>query len=143
MMPCYDDDDEEEAISEDLADLSPAQQLRRVLFRSIWMMGIGTLLVLIFSDPMVYAHHVAPVADAEKTMATATAPSEQEAAAFTTEFSDLKANTAALTKAGAFSSERGCLNCIAEDDLGCKHVCTRQEDTECFPVAGIRRCTSE
>jgi Ca2+-binding EF-hand superfamily protein len=53
VMPAYDEDEEEEAIPEDLADLSPSQQLRRVLFRSIWMMGVGTLLVLIFSDPMV------------------------------------------------------------------------------------------
>jgi len=55
MLPAYDDDDEEEVLPEDLADLSPAQQLQRVLFRSIWMMGVGTVLVLIFSDPMVDA----------------------------------------------------------------------------------------
>jgi len=54
ILPSYEcDDEEEEAIPEDLADLSPEEQLRRVFFRSMWMMGFGTLLVLIFSDPMV------------------------------------------------------------------------------------------
>jgi len=53
LMPKYEEDDEEEEMPEDLADLSPEEQLKRVLFRSIWMMGVGTLMVLIFSDPMV------------------------------------------------------------------------------------------
>jgi len=52
-MAAYDDGDEEEAIPEDLADLTPAQQLRRVIMRSLWMMGLGTVMVLVFSDPMV------------------------------------------------------------------------------------------
>lgn len=54
-MPNYDkeEDEEGEEMPEDLADLSPDQQLKRVLFRAIWMMGAGTFLVLIFSDPMV------------------------------------------------------------------------------------------
>jgi len=51
--PAYEEDEEEEEMPEDLADLSPEEQLRRVLFRSIWMMGLGTGMVLIFSDPMV------------------------------------------------------------------------------------------
>merc|ERR1719433_544445 len=53
IVPAYEEDEEEEEMPEDLADLSPEQQLKRVLFRSCWMMGLGTLLVLIFSDPMV------------------------------------------------------------------------------------------
>lgn len=52
-LPAYDDDDEEEEMPEDLADLSPAQQLRRVVMRSFWMMSLGTAMVLVFSDPMV------------------------------------------------------------------------------------------
>jgi len=52
-MPKYEDDEEEEEMPEDLEDLSPQQQMRRVGFRACWMMGVGTLLVLIFSDPMV------------------------------------------------------------------------------------------
>lgn len=49
------DEEEEEAeeMPEDLADMSPDQQMKRVIFRSCWMMGLGTFLVLIFSDPMV------------------------------------------------------------------------------------------
>merc|ERR1719335_34771 len=52
-----DDDDEEEGeaedIPEDLADLPPDVQQRKILQRSFMMMGMGTILVLIFSDPMV------------------------------------------------------------------------------------------
>merc|ERR1719235_356099 len=51
-----DDDDEEEEqeeIPEDFADLPPEVQQRRIFFRSCQMMGLGTVLVLIFSDPMV------------------------------------------------------------------------------------------
>lgn len=47
--------DEEQEMPEDLLTLTPKQQLRRVIFRSLWMMGLGTALVLIFSDPMVDA----------------------------------------------------------------------------------------
>jgi len=53
VIPAYEEDDEEEEMPEDLQDLSPEEQLKRVLFRSVWMMGVGTLMVLIFSDPMV------------------------------------------------------------------------------------------
>lgn len=56
VMPKYSDgaeEEEEEAVPDDLAHLSPAQQMRRVIFRSIWMMCFGTGLVLAFSDPMV------------------------------------------------------------------------------------------
>merc|ERR1719324_384815 len=38
---------------EDFKNLPPNQQRCRILFRSAWMMLLGTLLVLIFSDPMV------------------------------------------------------------------------------------------
>jgi Ca2+-binding EF-hand superfamily protein len=48
-----DDDEEEEDIPEDLADLPPEVQQQRIFTRSCQMMGFGTLLVLIFSDPMV------------------------------------------------------------------------------------------
>jgi Ca2+/H+ antiporter len=50
-----DDGDEEEAedIPEDLADLPPDVQQKRIFKRSCQMMGMGTILVLIFSDPMV------------------------------------------------------------------------------------------
>jgi len=48
-----DEDEEEEEVPEDLASLSPREQRKRVIFRSMWMMGLGTALVLVFSDPMV------------------------------------------------------------------------------------------
>eukprot|EP00930_Biecheleria_cincta_P011011 TRINITY_DN11347_c0_g1_i2.p1 TRINITY_DN11347_c0_g1~~TRINITY_DN11347_c0_g1_i2.p1 ORF type:complete len:585 (-),score=110.89 TRINITY_DN11347_c0_g1_i2:193-1947(-) len=44
---------EEEDMPEDLAALSPAEQQRRIKMRSAYQMSLGTLLVLIFSDPMV------------------------------------------------------------------------------------------
>jgi len=47
------EEEEEEDIPEDLAHLPPDQQKRRILLRAFWMMGLGTLIVLIFSDPMV------------------------------------------------------------------------------------------
>ena len=37
----------------DLADLSPEEQQRAVKLRSGWMMALGTIVVLLFSDPMV------------------------------------------------------------------------------------------
>lgn len=50
-----DDEDEGEAedIPEDLADLPPDVQQRKILQRSFTLMGLGTGLVLVFSDPMV------------------------------------------------------------------------------------------
>lgn len=48
-----DDGEEEEEIPEDLAHLSPEEQQYRVKLRAAYMMGLGTLLVVIFSDPMV------------------------------------------------------------------------------------------
>jgi Ca2+/Na+ antiporter len=44
---------EEEDIPEDLADLDPQEQQRRIKNRAAWGMSLGTLLVLVFSDPMV------------------------------------------------------------------------------------------
>jgi len=50
-----DEEAEEEEMPTDLAQLSPKQQKCRIIFRSCWMMALGTLMVLIFSDPMVDA----------------------------------------------------------------------------------------
>jgi Ca2+/Na+ antiporter len=47
------EEEEDEEMPEDLQDLPPKEQQRRVLLRSLKMMGAGTLLVLLFSDPMV------------------------------------------------------------------------------------------
>lgn len=46
-------DEEEEEVPEDIASLPPHLQRLRILWRSFWMMGLGTLVVLLFSDPMV------------------------------------------------------------------------------------------
>uniref|UniRef100_A0A0G4FE07 EF-hand domain-containing protein n=1 Tax=Chromera velia CCMP2878 TaxID=1169474 RepID=A0A0G4FE07_9ALVE len=48
-----DDETEEEEIPEDLAHLSPEQQQTRIKMRAFYQMGLGTALVLLFSDPMV------------------------------------------------------------------------------------------
>ena len=48
---------EEEEIPEDLAELSPEEQQAQIKFRSAWMMTLGTVLVLLFSDPMVALYH--------------------------------------------------------------------------------------
>lgn len=48
-----DDDEEEEDIPHDLTHLSFEEQQRRIKIRSLYMMSIGTMVVLIFSDPMV------------------------------------------------------------------------------------------
>merc|ERR1711916_283735 len=48
-----DDESEEEEIPEDLKLLSPEEQQRRIKLRSAYLMGLGTFLVLLFSDPMV------------------------------------------------------------------------------------------
>eukprot|EP00043_Microstomoeca_roanoka_P015030 m.149825 g.149825 ORF g.149825 m.149825 type:complete len:613 (-) comp16163_c6_seq1:309-2147(-) len=47
------EEEEEEDVPEDLQHLSPAQQQRAIKLRSLWMMTLGTFLVLLFSDPMV------------------------------------------------------------------------------------------
>merc|ERR1712139_619285 len=38
---------------EDLADLPPDQQRRAILQRALWMMGLGTFIVVFVSDPFV------------------------------------------------------------------------------------------
>jgi len=48
-----DDDEEEDIMPDDLAELSPEDQQKRIKMRSAWMMLLGTSLVLLFSDPMV------------------------------------------------------------------------------------------
>lgn len=50
-----DDALEEEEMPEDLADLEPREQQRRIKFRALWKMAFGSALVLIFSDPAVDA----------------------------------------------------------------------------------------
>lgn len=47
------EEEEEEEIPEDLASLPPQKQKMRILLRASWMMGLGTFIVLLFSDPMV------------------------------------------------------------------------------------------
>jgi len=47
------EDEDEEEVPEDLAHLPPKQRTTRILLRSGWMMGLGTIIVLLFSDPMV------------------------------------------------------------------------------------------
>jgi len=51
--PEDDSDEEEEEVPEDLAHLDIKQQRLRILLRAGWMMGVGTAVVLLFSDPMV------------------------------------------------------------------------------------------
>lgn len=50
-----DDDDDEESDEEDddFKDLEPEERKRRILLKSFQQMGLGTLIVLSFSDPMV------------------------------------------------------------------------------------------
>lgn len=47
------DEDEEDEMPDDLLDLTPEEQQKRIKIRSFWLMGIGTATVLIFSDPAV------------------------------------------------------------------------------------------
>jgi Ca2+/H+ antiporter len=53
MLKGGEDEEEEEDVPEDIKDLSPEEQQSRIKFRSCMMMGVGTLIVLIVSDPMV------------------------------------------------------------------------------------------
>ncbi|CAE7743912.1 NCL2 [Symbiodinium microadriaticum] len=48
-----DEDEEEESMPEEFKDLSVQEQRRQILLKSSYLMGLGTLLVLVFSDPMV------------------------------------------------------------------------------------------
>ena len=45
--------EEEDEVPIDLAHLSPEEQQSRIIFRSLRMMGLGSIMVLLFSDPMV------------------------------------------------------------------------------------------
>jgi len=47
------EEEEEEEMPDDLTHLSPKQQRMRIILRASWMMGLGVLLVIVFSDPMV------------------------------------------------------------------------------------------
>lgn len=47
------EDEEHEEVPEDIKDLSPEEQQRRIKFRSAWMMTLGTVIVLVISDPVV------------------------------------------------------------------------------------------
>lgn len=46
-------EDDEEEVPEDIASLPPDKRAMRILLRAGWMMGLGTIIVLLFSDPMV------------------------------------------------------------------------------------------
>lgn len=50
---CDDDDDDAEEMPAELAHLSPEEQQRQLKLRAAWILGMGTLLVCLFSDPMV------------------------------------------------------------------------------------------
>eukprot|EP00930_Biecheleria_cincta_P018780 TRINITY_DN1450_c2_g1_i1.p1 TRINITY_DN1450_c2_g1~~TRINITY_DN1450_c2_g1_i1.p1 ORF type:complete len:596 (+),score=112.64 TRINITY_DN1450_c2_g1_i1:57-1790(+) len=47
------EEEEEESMPEEWQHLEPAEQKRQILLKACYQMGLGTLLVLIFSDPMV------------------------------------------------------------------------------------------
>lgn len=47
------DSDEDGEMPEDLLDLEPAEQQKWLIIRSLYTMGLGTLIVMLFSDPMV------------------------------------------------------------------------------------------
>jgi hypothetical protein len=47
------EDDDEEEMPAELAHLSPEEQQRQLKLRAAWILGVGTLLVCLFSDPMV------------------------------------------------------------------------------------------
>jgi len=48
-----DDDDEEDDMPEDIQHLTPAEQQRKIKQRAAVLCGVGTVLVVVFSDPMV------------------------------------------------------------------------------------------
>ena len=48
-----DDGEEEEEIPEDFCDLSPEEQQKAIKLRAFKMLSIGTVMVVVFSDPMV------------------------------------------------------------------------------------------
>mmetsp|Transcript_15141 Transcript_15141/g.25256 ORF Transcript_15141/g.25256 Transcript_15141/m.25256 type:complete len:499 (-) Transcript_15141:249-1745(-) len=48
-----DEEEEEDDIPSDMRDLSPAEQQARIKWRAFYMMGLGTAIVILISDPMV------------------------------------------------------------------------------------------
>ncbi|KAJ9460113.1 hypothetical protein DIPPA_11205 [Diplonema papillatum] len=51
--PEKEEEEEEDEVPDDLSHLDPAAQQRAIWMRSLYMMAVGTALVLTFSDPMV------------------------------------------------------------------------------------------
>ena len=47
------EEEEQEEVPDDLTHLPPKKQRMRIVLRSCWMMGLGVVLVILFSDPMV------------------------------------------------------------------------------------------
>ena len=47
------EEEEQEEVPDDLTHLPPKKQRLRIVLRSCWMMGLGVVLVILFSDPMV------------------------------------------------------------------------------------------
>lgn len=48
-----DEEEEEDEMPDELKDLSPEEQQKRVKMKSAWMMGLGTIILVLISDPMV------------------------------------------------------------------------------------------
>lgn len=47
------EEEEEDEMPDELKDLSPEEQQKRVKMKSAWMMGLGTIILVLISDPMV------------------------------------------------------------------------------------------
>ena len=47
------EEEEKEEIPEDLCHLAPEEQQKRIKYRAAFMLGLGTLIVILISDPMV------------------------------------------------------------------------------------------
>jgi len=48
-------EEDDAEMPEDLAGLSPEEQFRRLAWRACWKMGLGSVLIILFSDPLVDA----------------------------------------------------------------------------------------
>jgi len=48
-----DEEEEDDEMPSDLEHLSPSEQQRRIKRRAAYMLGVGTIVILFFSDPMV------------------------------------------------------------------------------------------
>jgi len=53
VMDEEEEDDEESEMPEEWKDLTPQQQMMRILFQATWMMSTGTFIVLFVADPFV------------------------------------------------------------------------------------------